>query len=167
MLDRIISLEKKLLCGLHLDMSLAANRTHELWSSFMPISKKVSNAVSTDLYSMQLYEKNLDFKTMKPTTTFTKWAAVEVRDHSKIPEELEPYVLNKGLYAVFVHQGLPQDFPKTFSYIFDQWLPNSKYELDDREHFELLPETYRPDDPLAKEEVWIPIKEDITPIKTA
>ena len=167
MFDRIVSLEKKLLCGLHLDMSLAANRTHELWSSFMPLRKKVSNAVSTDLYSMQLYEKNLDFKTMKPTTTFTKWAAVEVRNHSKIPEELKPYVLNQGLYAVFVHEGLPQEFPKTFSYIFDQWLPKSIYGLDDREHFELLPETYRPDDPLAKEEVWIPIKECMTPIKKA
>ncbi len=158
MFDRIVNLEKKLLCGLHLDMTLEENRTHELWSSFMPLRKKISNAVSTDLYSMQVYDKNLDFNTMQPTSTFTKWAAVEVLDHSKLPDELKAYVLNQGLFAVFVHHGLPQEFHKTFSYIFEEWFPNSKYELDTREHFELLPEGYRPDDPLAKEEVWIPLK---------
>ena len=62
-------------------------------------------------------------------------------------------------YAVFIHKGTPQDFPKTFAYIFENWIPNSKYKVDSREHFELIPETYRPDDSNAKEEVWIPILE--------
>ena len=159
MFDRIEKLEKKLLCGLSLNMSFADNKTYELWSSFMPLRKKVTNAVSTNLYSMQVYKKILDYNKLDPMSTFTKWAAIEVKDHSKIPEELFPYVLNKGLYAVFIHKGTPQDFPKTFAYIFEKWVPNSKYEVDSREHFELIPETYRPDDPNAKEEVWIPIRE--------
>ncbi len=43
-------------------------------------------------------------------------------------------------------------------YIFGSWLPESEYELDSREHFEVLPETYQPMNPKAREEVWIPIK---------
>ncbi|MDN3641389.1 GyrI-like domain-containing protein [Lutimonas halocynthiae] len=159
MFDRIEKLEKKLLCGLSLKMSFTDNKTYELWSSFMPLRKKVTNAASTDLYSMQIYGEILDYNKLNPTSTFTKWAAVEVKDHSKIPEELFPYELNEGLYAVFIHKGTPQDFPKTFAYIFENWIPNSKYEVDYREHFELIPETYKPDDPNAKEEVWIPILE--------
>lgn len=158
MFDRIEKIERKLLIGLSLNMSLANNRTHELWNSFMPLRKKVTNAVSSDLYSMQIYGENLDFNKPGPTQTFTKWAAIEVNDHSKIPEELLPYVLNGGLYAVFIHTGTARNFPKTFGYIFEKWMPDSRYEVDSREHFELIPETYRPDDPMAKEEVWIPIK---------
>ena len=159
MFDRIEKLEKKLLCGRSLEMSFADNKTYELWSAFMPLRKTISNAVSTDLYSMQLYGETLDYSNINPMQTFTKWAAIEVKDHSKIPEELFPYVLHEGLYAVFIHVGTPQDFPKTFGYIFEEWIPNSEYEVDAREHFELIPKTYRPDDPMAKEEVWIPILE--------
>jgi AraC family transcriptional regulator len=43
-------------------------------------------------------------------------------------------------------------------YIFGEWLPNSSYELDTREHFEILSEGYRPDDRDAEEEIWIPIR---------
>jgi AraC family transcriptional regulator len=37
-------------------------------------------------------------------------------------------------------------------------LPNSAYELDDREHFELLGEKYKNNDPNSEEEIWIPIR---------
>jgi len=166
MFKKIQHLEKKLLCGLHIEMSMANNRTQELWSSFMPLKKTIKNNVGTDLYSMQVYDNGTDFKTMKPTSVFTKWAAIEVSDHIGIPDKLNSYMLNAGLYAVFIHKGLPQDFYKTFGYIFEEWLPRADYEIDQREHFELLPENYRPDDPMAEEEIWIPVKERINPIKT-
>lgn len=167
MFKKIQQLETKLLCGLDIEMSIADNRTGQLWSSFMPQKKAIKNSVSTDLYSMQVYDKGTDFKTMKPTSVFTKWAAIEVSDHSSIPSTLKPYVLNSGLYAVFIHIGLPQDFPKTFGYIFKDWLPNAAYDIDEREHFELLSENYRPDDPMAEEEIWIPVKEKVNPIKAS
>jgi AraC family transcriptional regulator len=44
-------------------------------------------------------------------------------------------------------------------YIFREWLPNSnKYELDSREHFEVLPPDYDAQDPDAREQFWIPVK---------
>jgi AraC family transcriptional regulator len=62
------------------------------------------------------------------------------------------------LYAVFIHQGPPQAFVKTFQHIFYSWLPNSPYDVDQREHFECLGEKYKNNAPDSEEEVWIPIK---------
>jgi len=157
MLKGIIHLEEKKLCGLSQIMSMLKNTTEQLWQTFMPLRKHIVDIKSPELISMQLYDKKSNADNFKPSTEFTKWAAVEVNDHINIPDGLFPYVLKGGLYAVFLHKGTPEKFKITFEYIFQQWLPNSGYELDNREHFELLPENYRPDDPEAIEEIWIPV----------
>jgi len=142
-----------------MQMSLANNKTQELWKSFMPRLKEIENIVGQDLYSMQVYRQLPDFNNFSPETEFIKWAAKEVVDFSVIPEGLEQYELNGGLYAVFIHRGLPSEFQKTFYYIFGEWLPGSAYEIDNREHFEVLGEKYKNNDPESEEEIWIPVKE--------
>jgi len=154
----IKQLERTYLCGLSQKMSVENDLTEELWRRFMPERKRISNPVGTDLFSMQVYDIKPDFVHFDPSSDFTKWAAIEVSDHLHVPKGLYPYVLNGGLYAVFIHQGTPQQFRNTFSYIFEHWIPASEYELDHREHFERLPLDYSPFDPEAKEEVWVPIK---------
>ena len=83
---------------------------------------------------------------------------IEAEDFSLIPNEMETLTIESGLYAVFIYKGLPQGFPVLANYIFSEWLPNSDYELDNRPHFEVLPENYNPTDENSEEEVWIPIK---------
>ena len=73
-------------------------------------------------------------------------------------EGLETYTIKGGLYAVFLHQGPASTFYVTFSKIFTDWLPKSDYEVDDREHFELLGKKYSNTNPDSEEEIWIPIK---------
>ena len=93
-----------------------------------------------------------------PLARFTKWAAVEVDDAVHPPEGMDSYRIRPGTYAVFDHTG-PASDPSIFEYIFAEWLPGSRsYQLDDREHFELLPPDYDPRDPNAREEIWIPIR---------
>ncbi len=70
---------------------------------------------------------------------------------------MESYELEGGLYAVFTHLGPATDL-STVMYIFQDWLPLSDYVLDDREHFEVLPQGYKPTDPNAREEFWIPVR---------
>jgi len=164
MFDRIERLQSKKLVGQSLEMSLQENRTHELWSSFMPRKKEILNQKGQNLFSMQVYDQELNFKDFNPTTSFTKWAAAEVADFNDIPESMNSYVLQGGLYAVFIHKGTPASFPKTAQYIFSNWLPTSDYELDKREHFELLSEKSKRNDPDSEEEVWIPVKEKKTHI---
>mgnify|MGYP001823959607 CR=1 FL=1 len=165
MQPRIETLPEKKLVGKSLRMSLANNRTNELWKSFMPKRKLIKNTVGSELFSIQVYDKTLDFKDFNPQTEFTKCAMVEISEFENIPADMETRILDGGLYAVFVHKGMAKDFPKTSHYIFGHWLPNSEYELDKREHFELLGANYNPTDENSEEEVWIPIKSREYPSK--
>jgi len=161
MTPEIRTLPEKLLIGKHLTMNLTGDRTPELWRSFMPQRKSITNAVSSDLYSMQVYGEAHDFKNFNPAATFEKWAAVEVPDFKNVPDGMETFVLKGGLYTVFQHRGGPATGFKTFSYIFGEWLPASDYDLDARPHFELLGEKYNGSEPDSEEEIWIPVKSKI------
>lgn len=151
---RIETLAPKLLVGKSLVMSFAADRTAELWRSFMPHRKTIEHVADANLYSMQIFDSPPDFES---DCTFTKWAAVEVLNGTMVPQDMATYRLSGGLYAVFLHRGPPSEFRKTFGYIFGQWMPESPYRLDHREHFELLGDKYRNGQPDSEEEVWIPI----------
>jgi len=66
MQPRIETLFKKKLVGKSLKMSLINNKTTELWKSFMPHKKEIKNTMSSDLYSIQIYDKSLNFKDFSP-----------------------------------------------------------------------------------------------------
>jgi AraC family transcriptional regulator len=155
--SRIEILKPKILVGIHKTMSLADNKTPELWQQFMPRRAEVKNRASSEYISMQVYSRHEE-ELFSPSVLFEKWALVEVVKHEDIPDGMEPYFLDGGKYAVFIHNGPASAAPETMRYIFGQWLPDSEYELDNREHFEILPEGYSPVDPNAREEVWIPLK---------
>ena len=157
MQPRIETVAPKRLVGVRLRMSLAKNRTAELWQSFMPRRGEVSNRTDSSFISMQVYD-GVEANQFSPTTKFEKWAAVEVFTHGRIPNGMESCRLPGGEYAVFHHKGPASAAPQIFQHIFGVWLPDSEFELDDREHFELLPENYSPVDPDAEEDIYIPIR---------
>ena len=97
-------------------------------------------------------------QTFSPMTEFEKWAAIEVANIEEIPEGMEAYTLRGGQYAVFNHKGPTSAAPATFNYIYNVWLPQSGYKLDNRHHYERLGEKYLgPLDPESEEEIFIPI----------
>ncbi len=143
--------------GQRMRMSLANNKTGELWRTFVPRRSEISNNLTNDLISMQVYGPTY-FADFKPTNEFEKWATVEVTDFDKVPAGMETFTLSEGLYAVFDYKGSSND-PTIFQYIFGAWLPSSEYDLDNRPHFEILGCKYRNNDPTSEEEIWIPIKQ--------
>ena len=152
----IQNLAPKKLIGLSLSMSVAQNQTGKLWSQFSPRIKEISNRVTEEKISLQIYPPSY-FTRFNPSIEFTKWALVETNTLNDIPEGLQPFLLEGGLYAVFVYRGSSAD-SSIFQYIFGEWLPNSQYQLDDRPHFEILGPNYKNNDPNSEEEIWIPIK---------
>ncbi len=152
---KIENLLQKKLVGKRMTMSFADNKTFNLWQSFMPRRKEIQNTVSTDLFSVQIYSEPLILGDVNQK--FEKWAAVEVVNFGNVPNELETFTLQSGLYAIFHYKGLSTDH-RIFVYIFTQWLPNSNYLLDNRPHVEILGEKYKNGDPNSEEEIWIPIK---------
>lgn len=154
----IKTIPQKILIGKRLTMSFANNRTAELWRSFMPRRKEIINAIGTDLYSLQIYSPNF-FANFNPTAEFEKWALIEVSDFDSVPQDMQTFILQGGLYAVFNYKGTAENAPQVFQYIFGSWLPNSEYQLDERPHFEILGDKFKAGDPNSEEEIWIPIRE--------
>lgn len=146
----------KLLVGVRRRTSFANDRTSEIWREFRMSEKNIRERVGRESYSVKVYDAGYSFERFDPSAEFDKWAAAEVKTPNNAGETLE---IPAGKYAVFIHKGPATEAQRTFSYIFREWVPNSEFELDQRPHFEVLPEGYDPFDPEAQEEVWIPIKE--------
>ena len=153
---KIITIKSKNLVGISLKMSLAESRIAELWSSFMPRLSEIKNLISSDLYSLQVYDSNY-FDEYNPRLVFEQWALIEVENFDNIPSGMQSFVLSEGQYAVFLHKGMNTD-NSIFQYIYGSWLPNSVYQLDSRPHFELLGSKYKNESPDSEEEIWIPIQ---------
>ena len=154
---RIVELDAKQLIGMSKEMSRANDRTPELWRGFMPRRSEIAGRATEDFMSMQVFPRG-PAQLGDPSASFTKWAAVEVESTDAVPAGMAVYHLPGGTYAVFDHHGPATDI-STFMYIFSEWLPQSStFEIDDREHFELLPVDYSPLDPNAHEEIWIPVR---------
>jgi AraC family transcriptional regulator len=149
--------EKKVI-GKRVTMTFTDNKTVELWRSFMPRRQEITNNLTTDLLCMQIYDLSLDSEKFNPNTVFDKWAVVEVSDFENVPQNMEMFTLPTGLYAVFLYRGDARNFSGTFQYIFETWLPNSEYTLDNRPHFEILGEKYKNNSPDSEEEIWVPVK---------
>ncbi len=128
-----------------------------MWNSFMPKRKDIRNVVGTKFYSIEMYDSSF-FDNFNPDATFKKWAAVEVNEFQSVPKGMEKLTTPEGLYAVFLHQGPASDGPKTYQYIFNVWLPDSGYILDNRPHFAIMGERYKNNSPDSEEELWIPVK---------
>ena len=156
MIPKIIEISEKKMLGMRLEMSLVDNKTGELFRKFMPRRKEIDTTISDGTYALQQY----DFKSFTPQTVFEKWACVEVKNFDSIPNEMEPFTLASGLYAVFIHKGTTKGFIKLMQYIVEEWLPNSSYTIDNRRpHFEYLDKDYLgSNNPDSEEEVWIPIR---------
>lgn len=136
-------------------MSLTNNLTGKLWGQFGSRIKEIQNRVSEDKISMQVYPPNY-YARFSSTNEFEKWATVEVNSFEDLPQGLQPFELQGGLYAVFDYKGASND-PAIFQYIFSDWLPKSNYYIDDRPHFEVLGINYKNNDPSSEEEIWVPI----------
>lgn len=154
---RLETLTEKKLVGKRIKMSFAGNKTFELWRAFMPRRREIENAVGAELYSVEIYDPGFH-SPFDPQREFEKWAAVEVADFTRVPDRMESLTIPEGLYAVFLHRGPAREGERTYRYIFENWLPGSGFSLDDRPHFAVMGEKYKPDAADSEEEIWIPVK---------
>lgn len=157
---RIEQTKDRLVVGMKAKMSFQTiqQETGILARQFMPRRKEVSLRIGTHVFSIQDYGKLL-MKDLTPQTEFEKWVGVEVSNFDNVPKGMETFVLKAGMYAVFTYKGAMQVVSKFRQFIFQDWLPNSNYQLDARAHFEILPENYSKDLYSTEEDIWIPIRE--------
>ena len=123
----------------------------------MPRRKEIENALGIELYSVDVFPGLEFFQHFNPASPFEKWAAVPVSDFSAIPEGMETLVIEAGLYAVFRYKGKSSEAQTFYQMIFQEWLPQSVYRLDDRPHFAVMGLEYKNDDPISEEDIWVPV----------
>lgn len=156
---RVESTSSKYIAGKRLSMTFAADRTAELFRSFMPHRNSIENHIGEVVYAVNVFTPDTTPATITAETVFEKWAAIEVAAPGNLPDGMEHFILPGGKYAVFIHKGPAAAFAQTFGFIFGTWLPVSGYTFDTgRPRFEKINPGYRPDDPQAEEEIWIPIR---------
>lgn len=143
--------------GLHRRMSFSEPSMRELWQAFRPRVGEVKGRASEGFISMRIYESPLgDVPALD--SPFQQWASVEVNEAGDLPGGMDSHEIGRGRYAVFTYRGRDDAFDRAARRIYGEWLPGSGYVLADREFFEVLGPSYRPDDPSASEEIWIPIR---------
>jgi AraC family transcriptional regulator len=158
MFEKTVSLSAKKTIGFSIKITMANDLTVKIWQQLMPRLKEVKNAVSADLFSLQVYNGE-SYDDFTPTTEFTKYALIEVKNYDFVPEGFEEFEIPAGEYAVFVHKGTSADFYKTSQFIYGEWIPKSNYKLDERPHFAVMGDKYLGhENPETEEEVWVPIK---------
>ncbi len=152
----IIEQPETIIIGMQANMSLTADNTSALFRGFMPRKREISDGTNQPLFLIKVYPPNY-FTAFNPNTIFTKWLGIKNSSIENIPEGFDIIIIPAGKYAVFHYKGLNTDH-SIFNYIFQDWLPQSGYQLDERPHFDLLDERYKNNDPESEEELWIPIK---------
>ena len=150
----ITFISEKKFVGKSTTMSYTKNTTSDLWREFTLTRSAIKHIEGIELYSID----QTFFHSFQPNASFEKWAAVEVTYFEDIPDNLETLVTPGGMYAVFVYHGSSRNGKKFYDMIFNHWLPNSVYELDNRPHFAVMGEKYKNNDPNSEEEIWIPVK---------
>ncbi|MBP6576088.1 MAG: effector binding domain-containing protein [Chryseobacterium sp.] len=150
---RIEIIEPKKLIGFSIITSFQDDKTPIVWRKFMMRKNEITNRISDQLISLQIYPENFT-----PNQTFKKYALAEVSDFENLPEEFETFELKNGKYLVFNYKGKAENGPEIFGYIFQKFIPENQFEVDNRPHFEIFDDTYNPLDENAQEEIWIPIK---------
>jgi AraC family transcriptional regulator len=156
MKPRIEMLPEKKFLGKRAIMSFANSTTTILWQGFMPRRNEITNRVSTELYSFEVYPPDF-FEPYNPEAKFEKWVAVEVMNFNVVPHDMETLVVPSGQYAIFIHKGPASEAARTYDYIFRTWLPTSDFLVDHRPHFAIMGAKYKREDPGSEEEVWIPV----------
>ena len=146
-------IEPKKLIGFSIITSFQDDKTPIVWRKFMMRKNEITNRISDQLISLQIYPENFT-----PNQTFKKYALAEVSDFENLPEEFETFELKNGKYLVFNYKGKAENGPEIFGYIFQKFIPENQFEVDNRPHFEIFDDTYNPLDENAQEEIWIPIK---------
>lgn len=158
MTHRIEHINNRLVIGMKTKTSISkiSENTKQLAQTFMPRRAEVRPRLGRHVFSIQNYGK--DYNPSDMNSEIEKWVGVEVEHIDVIPKKMDALVISAGTYAVFDFKGSAAEFPKSRAYIFQEWLPNSGYRLDQNLHFEILSEDYSKDLQNIEEEIWIPIK---------
>lgn len=90
--------------------------------------------------------------------SFDYVCGVEVKDFLRIPADWSRVRIPEQKYAVFCQRDHISTIRSTWNTIWNEWLPNSEYEVADAPDFERYGEHFNSATGIGGFEIWIPVK---------
>ncbi|RZA26470.1 MAG: AraC family transcriptional regulator [Proteobacteria bacterium] len=148
---RLEKLAERTVAGLNATYTYAtANQIPQLWHKFGPMVGKIPGQISEDSFGVVWNEK--------PGTGFDYLACVRVEAKADLPKDFKQLRLPAEEYAVFTHTGDVSTLPQAFMDVWDNWLPESKWETTGTPSYERYTKDYDPKTQKGGIEFWIPVK---------
>jgi AraC family transcriptional regulator len=121
------------------------------WRRFMPYLGRIEGQVGKAAYGTSYYtgaDGNVEYL-----------SGVEVATFSSVPRNFGLLCVPAQRCAVFFHGDHVATLRDTWTAIWNQWLPDSGYDVADAPFFERYAESFDPCTGLGGAEIWIPIRQ--------
>ncbi|MDZ4182712.1 MAG: GyrI-like domain-containing protein [Candidatus Cloacimonadaceae bacterium] len=151
---RIEKLDAFHVMGLQIKDSLDSAKLTQLWMDYYRLNGKIPEPVPGVEYGIKYFGKEFDPATLKG---FYYLVGAQVKAAVKAPEPLKTRTVPPATYLVFEHRGPISKINNTYSDIFNQYFPKSKYTPAPQDVFEKYDARYKLDSEDSVLEIWVPI----------
>jgi len=139
--------------GMQIRTTMGANKIQELWSEFI---KRMPELDKTAVPECSLGICTL-VDSDSEDESFEYMAARVVKDDSIVPEGMMFRLLPSQEVAVFTHEGSLDNLSDSYEYIYDEWLPDSGYEIADADEIEWYDSRFNFGQENSQMDIHIPI----------
>ena len=151
---RVVFKESFTVIGMEVETRMIEDRIPQLWERFIPRLNEIKYRTSRhDTYGISEYSDNY------VEEFFSYWACTPVDHAEEVPEGMVVRTVPAAFYAVVTHKGKLESMGGVFDYIHTVWLPNSGYELDKKDGFEVYGERFLgADNDQSETDVYVAVK---------
>lgn len=139
----IVTFEPKFVAGFRVDMSIENNNTLKMWEKFNTELVK-QNYISMNNNRYGIYETGGTCmpNTFNKNSEATLFIGIETSSDNNVPKGMKLKEISGGKYAKFIHKGTVKNLISTYHYIWGVWLPNSSFQIDERDDLECYTEQF-------------------------
>lgn len=120
------------------------------WQRFLPHLDHIPGQIARTAYGVSCNSDDAG--------SFDYVCGVEVKDFLRIPADWSRVRIAEQKYAVFAQRDHISTIRSTWNTIWNEWLPNSEYEVADAPDFERYGEHFNSTTGTGGFEIWIPVK---------
>jgi len=120
------------------------------WQRFLPYLDHIRGQIARTAYGVSCNSDDAG--------NFDYVCGVEVKDFLRIPADWSRVRIAEQKYAVFAQRDHISTIRSTWNTIWNEWLPNSEYEVADAPDFERYGEHFNSTTGTGGFEIWIPVK---------
>lgn len=153
----IMNREPMRVIGMKIKTNTEELKVPDLWNRFFKRMAEIEDYVVSECSLGVCIGDSFD---EKKNITHFEYLACQVikKEIVDIPSGMVIHTIPGGLYAIFTHQGSVENLSDSYRYIYDEWLEESVYELDERDQFEWYDRRFNFREEDSELDIHIPIR---------